>query len=82
MLMMASWPALAVSDGIGLSFIKPRLHLICHPCHYYEESFLNSNTKRFSKLNGKGGNPPVQGVLGKIDFSTPSDPLIKVLADV
>jgi hypothetical protein len=40
------------------------------------------NIKEFSEFNGKGGNPTVHGVLGKIKFPGLSDPLIKVLTNV
>ena len=82
MLEMASWPVLAISDGTRFSFIASGFHLICHPCHLFQESVLNSNTKEFSEFNGKGGNPTVHGVFGKIKFSGPSAPLIKVLTNV
>lgn len=82
MLGMASWPALAISDGVRFSFIASGFHLICHPCHLFQESVLNSNTKEFSEFNGKGDNSPVHGVLRKIDFSMQSEPIIKVLTDV
>lgn len=82
MIDVASWPALASSDGMRFPFIEPGFHLICHPCHLFQERVLKSDTKEFSEFNGKGGNPPVHGVLRKINFSTASDPLIKVLADV
>lgn len=78
----AIWPSLAIFAGMRSPLMGLRIRLICHRCHCFEESILYSDAKRFSKHCGKGGNPPVHGVLGKIDFSTPSNPLIKVLVDV
>ncbi len=82
MLEMAIWPALVVSDGTPFSLMATRILVICRPCHPFQESVSKSNTKEFPETNGKGGNPPVHGVLRKINFSAPSDPLITVLADV
>ncbi len=79
---VTSWPALATADGTRFSFIALGFRLICHPCRLYQESVLKSNTKELSKFNGKGGNPPVHGVLGKIKFPGTSAPLIKVLTNV
>ncbi len=79
---VAIWPSLATTAGMGFTLIARGIYLVCHPCHCFEEKILNSDAKRISTLCGKGGNPPVHGVLGKLDFPTPSDPFIKVLADV
>lgn len=81
-LVMANWPALAISYGWPSCIVEPSILAICRPCHPFEESVLNSNTKEFSEFNGKGGKLPVHGVLRKKNFLPPSDPLIKVLADV
>ena len=78
---VASWPALATSDGTLFSFIALEFRLIYHPCHLFQESVLKSNTNELSDFNGKGGNPTVHGVLGKIKFPYPSGPLIKVLTN-
>lgn len=79
---VASWPALAASDGTRFSFIALGFHLICHPSHLFQGSVVKSNTKELSEFNGKDGNSTVHGVLGKIKFPGPSDPPIKVLTSV
>ena len=79
---MEVWPSLASTVAMSFTLIAFGIDWICHPCHSSEESILQSTSKRFTKLSGRGGNPPVHGVLGKIDFSNPSDPLIKVLTNV
>ena len=79
---MAIWPSLASSAGMSFTLIAFGIDWICHPCHCFEEDIFGSNSKRFPKLGGKGGNLPVHGVLGKIFFSGPSDPRIRVLANV
>ena len=79
---VASWPALAASDGKRFSFIALGFRLVCHPCHLFQESVMKSNANELSEFNGKGGIPTVHGVLGKIKFPYPSDPLIKVLTNV
>jgi hypothetical protein len=79
---VASWPALAASDGKLFSFIALGFRLVCHPCHLFQESVMKSNANELSEFNGKGGIPTVHGVLGKIKFPCPSDPLIKVLTNV
>jgi|GEM_PF-2044375 hypothetical protein len=78
---MAIWPSLASTAGVGFTLIAFGIFWICHPCRRFEENKLNSYLKRFIKLSGKRGNSPVQGVLGKIDSSKPSDPLIRVLVN-
>jgi len=82
MLQMAIMPPQATNTGIRFLLIGLVIYYICHPCHYFEESNNNSNTKNFLKFNGNGGNLTVHGVLGKIEFFILSDPLIKVLANV
>lgn len=82
MVNVANWPALAASDGKRFSFIALGFRLVCHPCHLFQESVMKSNANELSEFNGKGGIPTVHGVLGKIKFPSPSDPLIKVLTNV
>jgi hypothetical protein len=51
----AIWPSLAISAGMRSPLVGLGIRLNCHPCHFFEESILHSDAKRFSKLCGKGG---------------------------
>jgi len=68
-------PSLATVDGVRFSKNDAGVGVICHPCHWFEESIVKDlSTKRFLQLAGKGGNLPVQGVLGKTGSTSPRPP--------
>ena len=52
---VAIWPSLATTAGRSFTLIARGIYLVCHPCHCFEDSILNSDAKRFSELCGKGG---------------------------
>jgi hypothetical protein len=51
---VAIWPSLATTAGMGFTLIARGIYLVCHPCHCFEESILNSECKKIFKTLWQG----------------------------
>jgi hypothetical protein len=60
---VASLPALAISVGMRSALIVQGNFLICHPCHCFEESILNSHAKRVCISVARVATHPFTGYL-------------------